>query len=298
MTDAPAIAKESPTPMETSSDRFVSRRSVLEALGLGAAAAVLGATTVVPTISARAQTKNLTGFGIVLMHGKGGSPGGLVGTLAAALQDNGALATMPSMPWQGSQGRPRGYSETYEQALARIDRLVADLKSRGAQKIVVAGQSLGANAALGYAARRGKGLAAVVALAPGHTPERAAFMTAVADGVAAARKLVASGRGHVPVMLPDINQGQRFEVSATPAAYLSFFDPAGPAVMPRNVVAMPALPLLWVIGRSDPLYPLGESYAYGRAPKHAKSKYLVVEAGHRDTPHAARQEVVAWLRML
>jgi SAM-dependent methyltransferase len=33
-------------------------------------------------------------------------------------------------------------------------------------------------------------------------------------------------------------------------------------------------------------------------PRHPKSKYLVVNAGHIDTPNVAREQVVAWLRTL
>jgi hypothetical protein len=33
-------------------------------------------------------------------------------------------------------------------------------------------------------------------------------------------------------------------------------------------------------------------------PRHPKSKYLVVKAGHKDTPNVAREQVVAWLKGL
>jgi pimeloyl-ACP methyl ester carboxylesterase len=242
-------------------------------------------------VSAGVQAQALEGVGVVVMHGKGGAPGGLTGALEAALRTSGASVVAPLMPWHGSRGRPQGYLESHEQALGKIDRWVAELRSLGASSIVVAGQSFGANMALAYAARRGQGLAGVIVMAPGHTPELPKFMRLVQPGVAKARELVASGRGDTVVALPDINQGETFQVRAKPAAYLSYFDPDGPAVMP-------SLPLLWVIGRSDPLFPRGESYAYARAPKNARSKYVVVEASHRDTPTAARQAVIDWLKGL
>ena len=68
--------------------------------------------------------------------------------------------------------------------------------------------------------------------------------------------------------------------------------------MPRNAARMPAVPLLWVVGTGDSMYQRGEGYAYARAPRHPKSRYVVVSAGHRDTPSAAREQVVAWLRAL
>lgn len=247
---------------------------------------------------ALAQVGNLSGIGVVLLHGKGGSPGGPLSGLAAAIQGGGALVAMPAMPWQGSGGRPSGYLESYEQAMTRIGGAAQQLLSQGVKRIVVGGLSLGANAAIGYAARSGGTLSAVLALAPGHVPELAGFRQKVADGVSRARQLVASGQGNAPTMLPDLNQGAPFQVSATPSAYLSYFDPNGPAVMPRNAARMPAVPFLWVVGTGDSMYQRGEAYAYARAPRHPKSKYLVVNAGHIDTPNVAREQVVAWLRTL
>ena len=42
----------------------------------------------------------------------------------------------------------------------------------------------------------------------------------------------------------------------------------------------------------------GAEYAFNRAPKHSKSKYLVVNAGHANTPDVAKAELVAWLKSL
>jgi pimeloyl-ACP methyl ester carboxylesterase len=248
------------------------------------------------THAANAQAANLSGFGIVMMHGKGGGPEGLIAPLVSALKDNGAMVSTPIMPWHGKHGRPDGYMETFDQAMQKITGSVSELKLRGATKIVVAGHSLGANAALAYAVRNGRGLAGIMMLAPGHTPEL--VLSRVQPGVAKAKELAAAGRGDTATTLPDFNQGQQFQVRAKPAAYLSFFDPHGPAVMSRNAAAIPPLPLLWVIGRSDPLFARGEGYAYARAPKHAKSKYVIITANHRDTPEAARQEVITWLKSL
>ncbi len=244
-----------------------------------------------------AQGNGLAGFGVVLMHGKGGQPGGPIGSLAAALRSEGAIVITPTMAWSGSKGHPDKYDVTYEQALSQIDRAIEQLAAKGAKKIVVAGQSLGANAAIGYAARRASRLAGVIALAPGHTPERMKRPDIV-KAVAEASQLVASGKGNTISTFPDFNQGQMFQVKATAAAYLSFFDPSGPAVMPRNAAAMPAIPFLWVIGRSDGLAQAGRGYAFDRAAKNPKSKYVEINAGHFDTPEAARQEVVLWLKSL
>jgi pimeloyl-ACP methyl ester carboxylesterase len=266
---------------------FTRKRVLLAALAAVVTAAANG--------GALAQSGSLAGYGIVLMHGKGGQPGGPIAGVAATLKAEGASVIMPTMPWSGMRGRPDKYDVTYQQALARIDALVTQLEKQGAKKIVVAGHSLGANAALGYAARYGNRVAAVIALAPGHVPERA---TRLAGPVGKAKELIAAGKGDVPIAFPDFNQGQQFEVQATPKAYVSFFDAEGPAVMPRNAAAMPAIPLLWVIGRGDPLALGGRGYAFDRAAKNPKSKYLEVSGGHLDTANQARQEIVAWLKSL
>lgn len=238
----------------------------------------------------------LGAIGVVLMHGKGGQPGGNIGGLAQTLESLGVKVVMPVMGWRGSRGQPFNYDVTYEQALRDIDGAVAQLRARGATKIVIAGQSLGANAALAYAARKPSGLAGVIALAPGHTPERMR-QPDVAQALADARQHVSAGQGGQRSTFPDVNVGQRFSVSGTYAGWLSYFDPNGAANMPASAARV-TLPLLYVVGRSDPLYSMGRSYIFGRAKAHPKSRYAEVDAGHFDTPDRARGEVVDWLRAL
>ncbi len=262
-----------------------------------AAIAVVLAWTAVGGAGGVVAAERLDGFGIVLMHGKGGQPGGPLSSLASALEAAGARVIMPSMAWSGKKGVPDAYDTPYEQALDEITRTIARLKEKGARQVVVAGQSLGANAAMAYAARQGAGLAAVVAIAPGHTPERVARRDIVTAREQAGA-LVAAGKGDARGNYPDFNQGQFFDVSSLAAAYLSYFDPAGPAVIPVNAAAMPSLPFLWVIGRKDPLYPAGPGYAYDKVPPHGKSRYLEIDAGHFDAPAVGRAEIVAWLQSL
>ncbi len=246
----------------------------------------------------RAQERALSQFGVVLMHGKGGGPGGPIASLAEHLRAQGARVAMPRMGWAGERGRPAAYAQSFPQALQPIGAALAQLRADGARKLVLAGQSLGANAAIAWAARNGGGgLAGVVALAAGHTPERMRRPEILA-ALEQARALAASGQGKTRRMFPDINQGQSFDVEGSAEAWLSYYEPDGPANMPRNAARMPALPFLWVIGRRDMLHDAGAAYAFDRAPRHAKSRYLVVDAGHIDTPDRARAEVAAWLRAL
>lgn len=246
---------------------------------------------------AMAQEKALAGFGIVLMHGKGGQPGGYVQPMALALESEGALVVMPKMAWSGTKGRPDSYSVPYPTALLEIDRAIAQLKSQGATKIIVAGQSLGANAVLGFAAKKGAEISGIVLLAAGHTPERVR-MPEIATALASAHQLLSSGKGQETADYPDFNQGKRFYTRATAEAYVSFFDPKGPAVMPTNAALLPSLPMLWVIGRRDALVSEGRGYVFNRAPANKKSRYVEIDAGHTDTPQVAPAEVIAWLKTL
>jgi dienelactone hydrolase len=244
-------------------------------------------------VVARAQGLPLAGFGVVLLHGKGGTPTSMIEGLSETLKKEGALVEAPELPWS----HRRIYDATYDQAMAEIDLAVQKLKWAGAKRIVVAGHSLGGNAAIGYAARR-QDLAAVIALAPGHLPEAWALRIRTKGAIAKAKQLVADGKGDVPMSFPDLAQGIPFQVKATPHVYLSMFDPEGPAVIPRNAAAMGAVPFLWVVGVGDPIFFHGRDYGFDPGAKHPKSKYLVIPGLHLTTPFQARRMIVDWLRSL
>jgi len=273
----------------------MSRRRVL-ALAIAGSLGAL-AFFCAPRFVGAAPAADLHGLGIVYLHGKGGWPGGLNGGILSTLKDEGALVATPEMPWSFH----RRYDATYDQAMAEIDAAVANLKAGGANRIVVIGHSLGANAAIGYAARHPE-LAGVAALAPGHLPEVGNMREFVSDAVARAKTLIADGKGNVPQTFPDMAQGIPFTTTATPIVYLSWFDPDGPAVIPKNASVIGAagkpVPLLWVAGKLDPIDRRGPEYAFEAAGKNPKSKYVEVFAGHLTTPLVARQQVVNWVNSL
>ena len=239
----------------------------------------------------------LQGFGIVYLHGKGGWPAAFNGGILSSLQDEGALVATPEMPWSFH----RRYAATYDEAMKEIEGVVAGLQAKGARRIVVVGHSLGANAAIGYAARH-PDLAGVVALSPGHLPEVGRMHSFVADAVARAKALIAEGKGNVRQTFPDMAQGIPLIATATPIVYLSMFDPDGPAVIPKNAATIGAaplpLPLLWVVGKLDPIDRRGPQYAFDAAARNPKSKYIEVFAGHLTAPLAARKQVVDWINSL
>jgi pimeloyl-ACP methyl ester carboxylesterase len=232
--------------------------------------------------------------GVVLLHGKNGSPGSPpVADLAGQLRRADFLATSPEMPYS----RGRQYDKTYEETTVEIDAAVDELKKRGAERIVIAGHSLGANVALYYATR--KSVDAVVAMAPGHTPEREAMQRRLRPDVEKARAMIEKGQGDKQSLFDDMNQGRMSTIKTTPLIYLSWFDPDGAAVMPRNTANLkPGTALLWVVGTKDPLFEQGASYAFDKAPLDSRNKYLVVEADHFNTPRSAASGIIAWLKVI
>ncbi len=235
----------------------------------------------------------LAGYGVVLMHGKFGTAGAFLGGLTNALRKEGAIVVTPEMPWS----LRRVYDATYEEAMAEIDRAVEELKRQGATRIAVGGHSMGANAAIGYAARR-PGLAGIVALAPGHPQDTWLMRLRTRGGLARARDMIAAGQGDEPAFFPDIAQGIPFPIRTTPKIYVSLFDPDGAAAMSKNAAAMGPVPLLWVVGIADPMFFQGKDYAYSLGAKNPKSKYLEIAGAHVSTPFQARHVVVEWLKSL
>lgn len=232
--------------------------------------------------------------GVVLMHGKWGTPDRFISTVELELKGAGVRVISKEMPWS----ERRAYDATWDDAMAQIDSEVASLKASGARRIVVGGHSMGANAALGYGARHPE-VAGVIVLAAGHTPERAARRPEIAASLEKARGALGTGRADQYANFSDVNQGRTREVSAKPAVYLSYFDPQGPAVMPRNAAMLsPDTALLWVVGTKDPLFREGAGYAFDRAPHNPRSRFVTVEADHTGTPAAARRIVVDWVRSL
>jgi pimeloyl-ACP methyl ester carboxylesterase len=239
-----------------------------------------------------AAAAGLQGVGVVFLHGKGVWSGAFDGGIPAALEAEGAVTASPEMPWS----LLRIYGATYDEALREIDTAVAGLKARGATRVVVIGHSLGANAAIGYAARR-RGIAAVVAISPGHLPETDEMRARTASAIVEARTLAAAGEKSRRLW-PDRVQGIPTLATASPAVYLSMFDPDGPAVIPKNAAALHGVPLLWVVGDSDPIFARGREYAFARAPRNPKSRYITVPAGHLAAPSVARSQVVEWVKSL
>jgi esterase/lipase len=228
--------------------------------------------------------------GVVLVHGKQGSAQNLQG-LADALTSAGYAVERPEMCWS----RQRIYDRTYLDCLGDIDVAAARLRAAGATAVVVAGMSLGGNAALAYGARR-DGLAGVIALAPAPAIEFVSRRPDISESLAKARQMAAQGLGEVRAVFKDINVGQSFEVTTTANIYVTFFSPESPGVMPDNAVRQKT-PLLVVSGQFDSTQ-RSVSYVFARAPSNPQNWHVTLHTNHRGTATMARDTLLAWLRLV
>ncbi|HEY0335971.1 MAG TPA: alpha/beta hydrolase, partial [Burkholderiales bacterium] len=85
-------------------------------------------------------------IGIVIMHGKGGSPARHVSGLASSLEQKGYLVANLEMPWSGN----REYNAGVDAAEKEVDAALDSLRAKGANKVFVAGHSQGALFAFHY----------------------------------------------------------------------------------------------------------------------------------------------------
>ena len=239
--------------------------------------------------AAHAQDK---GCFVVLMHGKWGNPQ-YISHFGRKMEPVCAFKSI-ELPWS----QRRNYDAPYPKALEDIQAEVRKAREQGYAKVVLAGHSFGANAAMAYMAEMGDA-DAVIALAPGHSPAHMYERGIGKDAVDQARALVASGKGDQKLTMDDLNQGKRLQTRMSADALWTYFNPEGLGHMPGTAAKFKKpVPFAWVIGTADPLFRGGQAYAFDKTPPHPKSLYLVVEADHANTPDVAAPRLLEWLKGL
>lgn len=227
---------------------------------------------------------------IILLHGKWGGP---PAPLHSNFEVEKFYVVSPLMPWSGVSA----YDKTYESALSDVNKLVLKLRADGFKKVIIGGQSFGANGALAYAAVYGD-VDGLLLFAPGHNPDidRNNQPGLVSD----ARKNIKDGKPEQLITFSDFNDGGRYRaIEARSDVFYSFFNEDGLANMQESAkkVKKP-IPTIVFMGSDDFITRKGSGYFFDRLPKHEMSKYRVSRAGHREVPLASFDESLNWVKGL
>lgn len=233
------------------------------------------------------------GIGIVIMHGKGGSPTKHVADLASSLEGKGYLVANLDMPWSGQ----RDYDANVAAAEKQVESALESLRAKGAAKLFVAGHSQGGLFALYFGGKHP--VDGIVAIAPGGSVGSTIFREKLGAAVAQARQLVADGKGDEKARLLDFESSRgTFAVTTTPANYLAWFDPDGAM---NQVIAMknmnPKVPVLFIAPKGDyPGLQKIKQSMFDALPRHPLTKLYEPDATHLGAPSASLDEILRWTR--
>lgn len=230
-------------------------------------------------------------IGMVIMHGKGGSPTKHVADLAASLEKQGFLVANLEMPWSGR----RDYDVNTDTAEKEIDTALNALRGKGAQKLFVAGHSQGGAFALHFGSTHF--IDGIIAIAPGGNVNSEIFQTKLGESVERARNLIAEGKADEKARLSDFEGSKGvYPVISTPSAYLTWFDPDGAMNQMSAVQNMnPEVPVLFIVPTRD--YPgllKVKQRMFDALPKNPRTRLYEPESSHLDAPSASIREITEW----
>jgi len=251
------------------------------------------ATILVGLIQPAAAQSPSPAIGIVIMHGKGGSPTKHVAELAASLEGKGYQVANLDMPWSAK----REYDADVAAAEKQVEAALDSLRARGAAKLFVAGHSQGGLFALYFGGRHP--VDGIVAIAPGGSVASPIYREKLGGAVSQARQLVTDGKGDDKARLLDFESSKgTYPIVATPANYLSWFDPDGAM---NQTVAMknvnPKVPVLFIAPKGDyPVLLRIKQSMFDALPRHPLTRLYEPDATHLGAPSAALDEILLWTR--
>lgn len=231
-------------------------------------------------------------IGIVIMHGKGGSPSNHVSELARFLESNGYLVANLEMPWS----KKRDYDVNVSAAEEEVETALSSLRSKGAHKLFVAGHSQGGLFALHFAGKHA--VDGIICIAPGGNVGSKVFREKLSDSVARAKQLVAEGKSDKKTNLEDFeSQKGTYAVMTTPTMYLTWFDPDGAMNMARAArVVNPQVPILWLVAERDhPGLRKVNIPMFEALPKNKHTRLHEPKSDHLGAPSASRDEITRWI---
>ncbi len=251
---------------------------------------LLAVFAVIAPLAAMAQSEPV---GIVIMHGKGGSPAMFVSDLASALEGKGYLVANLEMPWSGRLM----FSLPVSKAEADVDAAVAGLRAKGAKKIFIAGHSLGGVFTIHLAGKLA--VDGVIAIAPGGDSANPVYRGYIAASISRAQQLVAEGKGNEPVQLDDYEGGKgTYQINTVPAAFVTWYEMEGAMNLNRAARALnPKTPVLWLAPTRD--YPgllkSGSAY-FSQLPSNTSTRLYRPDSDHLRAPAASVDEIIRWTK--
>ncbi len=229
--------------------------------------------------------------GVLLLHGKTGTASKSWDSFQSYFERAGFVVLAKDMPWS----KNRYIDKTYEASLQEVDDCVKELKAKGVKQIVVIGHSMGSNVALAYASFHP--VDALVLLAPGHNPDKT--IAPYKSSVDLAKSMIDEGKGSETASFADLNVGKQFTRQMRADVYYSFFSPDGLSAMSLRAKQLPQnTPVLYVVGKQDPLTEKNGMEIFDALPKTSKSHYSIVNADHMGTVNESMEEVALWIKAL
>jgi len=230
-------------------------------------------------------------LGIVVMHGKGGSPTRHVAELAAGLEMKGYLVANIEMPWSGG----RSYDVPVAAAESEVEAALAQLRAQGAAHLFVAGHSQGGLFALYFGDRHP--VDGIIAIAPGGNVASPSYREKLGEAVSRARELAAAGKADEQTRLLDFEGSKGvYTIWCTPANYLSWFDPDGAMNELKAIKSMdPRVPVLFIAPTGDyPPLRASRQMMFGALAPHPLTRLYEPNSNHLGAPAASIEEIARW----
>lgn len=251
--------------------------------------ALLSASLLATVNPASAEPKT----GVVVMHGKWDAPDGWMLSFSKNLKSAGYLVANPEMLWSGR----REYDVDVATMEAEITAAVKSLKDQGAEKICVAGHSLGGVGALYYATRVKADC--VIAISPGPYPAFPRYQGLIKSDLSKAKDMVAKGQGDDKAWFSDINSGARTKSMRIKARIFVEQNDAGGPMDPDRIAGQiqANTPVLVIYGKDDAANLRSNcDAAFAKIPASVPKKFIEVPGDHLHTPAESSSAVIAWLR--
>lgn len=231
-------------------------------------------------------------IGVVVLHGKGGMPNGLVKPLAAYLEGQGFRVANLEMPWS----KKRTYGAPPADGVAEIDQAFATMKLAGVDKHFLIGHSLGGIFAAYYAGERP--LTGVVLVAPGGDVASRFWQKKTADSRDKAERLIADGKGDEQDDFDDFEGSKgSFSIRTTAKLYLAWFSEDSPLNQVRSYERLPAgLPVLNVVPTDD--YKgllMVKDDRFRQLPDTPFKEMYEPATDHKRAPADAAEKIAAWI---